>query len=160
MKTLIQGCADRHLGQRHLAAQGKSNHCDLIQPLLLGFSFSGGRDVPILAVNGQVALPPPWREVSGPPKGSLRKATPTYASLRQRVWPPPGEGVAALYWQRCQGCSREDALASGCYPPSRTVAHHCQPFPRKKIIPKMHPDFVVFSCVHLENPCLSVPIRG
>jgi hypothetical protein len=40
MKTLIRGCAVRRLRQRHLAAQGKSNHCDLIKPLLLGLAFT------------------------------------------------------------------------------------------------------------------------
>jgi hypothetical protein len=100
--------------------QGESNHCDLIQPLLLGLgliettvqdSSRSGRTYS--SVLGLIA--------------TFSKATPTYASLRQH--PPPG-GVYI-------------------YPPSSLqrvpFAHHCallrtiaNLFPTQKIITEMH----------------------
>jgi hypothetical protein len=157
--------------------QGKSNHCNLIKPLLLGFGLMkiimmmvllshlgtatqqrgptgftlclcdsvakikpNQTKIPKSTVDlGWVAAPPAnGRRIrlrqgfggqgaasttfsTGAPSASPRKATPTSASLRQRFCHPP------------RGYPRRQIGTWRCHP-LRIVAHHCHPFPRKKIL--------------------------
>ncbi len=113
--------------------QGKSNHCDLIKPLLLGLAFIWFEDDLQYSVRAFASL----REVSGPLKGNFRNPPELPGTLRN-PFTPPGGGVLQSSICAVRRIGQWHLAAAGAPPPFahhcallRTVAHHCQPFPQK-----------------------------